>query len=283
MRNLKACLAATVVLAVVGWSSAVVACSEQTACVVEAGEYLIAMPEGNTTALRPAVVFVHGFGGSGPGVLRNTGMVKSFTDRGYAVIAPNGMPRPNGNGRSWSFHPEFSGGRDEIAFLTDVRDDAIARHNIDSEQVILAGFSIGGAMTAYLACTAPDRFSAYAPVGGNFWRPHPTRCAGPVRMLHTHGWSDGTVPLEGRVLRGQDSRDEDALIQGDVFHAMSVWRETNECFQLKPNSYETDGSFMIRTWTDCAPDSALEFALFPGGHIIPKGWADLTLDWFEAL
>lgn len=270
------------IFAGVGFASSAVACSAQTPCEVADGEYVITLPDDDAT-MRPAVVFVHGFGGSGPGVFRNTGMVRAFTDRGYAVIAPTGLQRPGANGGSWSFHPQLGQRRDEIAFLTSVRDDAIARHGIDPDRIILSGFSIGGSMTAYLACAAPDSFSAYAPVGGNFWRPHPTECAGPVRMLHTHGWTDGTVPLEGRVLRGEDSRDPAALMQGDVFHALSIWRETNQCFQLRADEFVTEGPFLIRKWTRCAPDSALEFALFPGGHVIPQGWADLTLDWFEGL
>jgi len=228
-------------------------------------------------------MFVHGFGGSGPGVLRNTGMVQAFTDRGYAVIAPSGLQRTNGNGGSWSFHPDRAQARDEIAFLTSVRDDAIAKHGLDPDHILLSGFSIGGSMTAYLACAAPDAFSAYAPLGGNFWRDHPEGCVGPVRMLHTHGWTDGTVPLEGRVLRGEDSRDPAALMQGDVFHALSIWRDANACYQLKPDSFATTGPFMIRSWTQCAQGSRLDFALFPGGHVIPNGWSGLVLDWYEAL
>ena len=40
--------------------------------------------------------------------------------------------------------------------------------------------------------------AAYAPVAGSFWRPHPDMeaCAGPVDLLHTHGWRDKTVPLD---------------------------------------------------------------------------------------
>ena len=269
-------------LSAIGFTPPALACSAQTACEVAEGEYVIALPEAGA-AMAPAVVFVHGFGGSGRGVLGKTDMVQAFTDRGYAVIAPTGLQRQGATGGSWSFHPERARRRDEIAFLTSVRDDAIARHGIDPDRIILAGFSIGGSMTAYLACAAPETFAAYSPVGGNFWRPHPTGCSGPVRMLHTHGWTDGTVPLEGRVLRGEDSRDPDALMQGDVFHAMSLWREANACYQLKPDSFVTEGPFLIRTWTNCAPGSALSFALFPGGHVIPQGWATLTMDWFEAL
>lgn len=258
------------------------ACSATTPCEVEGGTYVIELPEASE-APAPAVMFIHGYGGSGAGVLRNRGMVDAILARGYAVIAPSGLTMQGRNGGSWSFHPERPQRRDETAFLTTVRDDAIARHGLDAERVVLSGFSIGGSMTAYLACSTPDTFSAYAPLGGNFWRPHPESCAGPVRMLHTHGWRDGTVPLEGRVLRGEDSRDPDALMQGDVSHALAIWRAANECYQLKADRFETTGAFMRRAWDRCAPGSALEFALFPGGHVIPQGWAEMMLDWYEGL
>ena len=258
------------------------ACSDTTPCEVAGGTYVIELPD-TSEAPVPAVMFIHGYGGSGAGVLRNRGMVDAILARGYAVIAPSGLKMQGRNGGSWSFHPERPQRRDEIAFLTTVRDAATTRHGLDADRIVLSGFSIGGSMTAYLACATPNAFSAYAPLGGNFWRPHPESCAGPVRMLHTHGWRDGTVPLEGRVLRGEDSRDPDAIMQGDVFHALAIWREANECHHLKADRFAATGPFMRRAWDRCAPGSALEFALFPGGHVIPQGWADMMLDWYEAL
>lgn len=258
------------------------ACSRDTACAVGDRAYYAAMPDtGGEDA--PAVVYVHGFGGSGEGALRNTGMVDDFLERGYAVIAPDGTPRAGRNGRSWGFHPSSGRQSDEIAFLQAVRDDAIERFDLDPDRVILAGFSIGGSMTAYTACAAPDSFAAYAPLSGNFWRPHPAECAGPVQMLHTHGWTDGTVPLEGRVLNRVDRNRPDARAQGDIGYAMNLWRDTNQCAQYQARRFDTDSPFWQRSWTDCADGSALTFALFDGGHVIPRGWPDLVADWFEAL
>ncbi|MEM8592494.1 MAG: PHB depolymerase family esterase [Pseudomonadota bacterium] len=261
------------------------ACSTTMACSVDEGEYFMAMPKDATPDERhPAVVYLHGFGGSGSGVFRNTGMTSSFTDRGYVLAAPMGLLR-NGRARGWFFHPDRNGDRDEIAFLTAVRDDLVANHNVDPNRIILTGFSIGGSMTAYFACASPETFAAYTPLGGNFWRPHPEACEGPVRMFHTHGWRDGTVPLEGRYIRGQglDPDDPNAFVQGDIFQAMQIWREANGCVNLKADSFATTGDYMRRAWDRCTPGSALELAIFPGGHVIPQGWADLTLDWFEGL
>lgn len=258
------------------------ACSRDTACKVDERAYYVALPE-NTEQPTATVVFIHGWGGSGKGALRNSGMVSSFLERGWAVLAPDGVPREGRTGRSWGFHPNSGRQDDEIAHLTSVRDDAIARFGLDPERVVLAGFSIGGSMVAYTACLNPAAFAAYAPIGGNFWRPHPTECNGPVRMLHTHGWTDGTVPLEGRVVNGLPADDPKAFAQGDIFHALSVWRETNKCTHLKADRFVTEGHFWRRIWDRCAQDSALELAIYPGGHRIPQGWVDLVVDWFEEL
>ena len=259
------------------------ACSRDTACMVGDRAYFAALPEPSGSDPVPAVVYIHGWGGSGAGALRNSGMVSAFLDRGYAVIAPDGVPREGRPGRSWRFHPVTGQQEAEIEFLKDVREDAIERFDLDPERIILAGFSIGGSMTAYTACLAPESFSAFAPVGGNFWRPHPTECEGPVKMLHTHGWRDGTVPLEGRVVNGVPSDDPNAFTQGDIFHAMDIWRQTNGCIHLKADRFQTDGDYWRRAWDRCTEGSALEFALYPGGHSIPKGWPDLVVNWFESL
>ncbi|MEM0946396.1 MAG: PHB depolymerase family esterase [Pseudomonadota bacterium] len=240
------------------------------------GSYHIAVPEAPAGPV-PAIMFLHGAGGSGASSVRPGGMARVALERGYAVIGPNGMDRPGRFGTGWSFHPDRPKQRDEMAFLTGVRDDAASRFGIDRDRVILAGFSIGGSMASYIACTDPAAFAAFAPVAGSFWRPHPEDCAGAVRLLHTHGWRDRTVPLEGRPLGGG------RIYQGDVWHAMLVWRAENGCDGMRADTFETEGRYWIRRWDACTPGTALEFALHPGGHGIPQGWAAMTIDWFESL
>lgn len=244
-------------------------------CEVAGGTYHAVMPESVDTP--PAVIWLHGAGGTGAGAIRNTGMKNGILDRGYAFIAVDGLDRPGRFGTGWYFHPERPQERDEVAFLTAVADDASDRFGLDRDQIILSGFSVGGSMTSYFACQSPDTFDAYAPVAGSFWKPEPTECAGPVRLLHTHGWRDTTVPLEGRPLGGG------TIYQGDVWQAMQVWRAENSCAQLRPDSFEMTDAYWRRVWEDCAPGTALEFALHPGAHSIPPGWAAMTLDWYEAL
>lgn len=261
-------------------ASAGVACgATDTPCETALGSYLIALPDGAAPKDGyPALVFFHGAGGSGARTLNNTAMVTAFTAAGFAVIAPDGLPRPNSRfGPGWSFLPQRPAQRDEAAFTAGMIADSVIRHGVDADRVLMSGFSIGGSLVWYLACANPGIAAAYAPVGGAFWRPLPRDCAGPVRMLHTHGWRDRVVPLEGRPLRSGE------IYQGDVFAGLEVMRRTNDCTGLRADEFITDDRFWRRIWTECTPTSALEFALHTGGHAIPKGWAQMAIDWFSAL
>jgi polyhydroxybutyrate depolymerase len=243
-------------------------------CSLANGTYHIVLPDGAKGPV-PAILLIHGYGGEGLGTIRNKGMVNLMLGRGYAVIAPDGQPRDNGDGRTWDFHPDRPATRDEVAFLIAVADDAAATYGLDRDRMLLAGFSIGGSMTSYVACQAPDAFAAYAPVAGSFWLPQPTSCAGPVRLLHTHGKADQTVPLLGREIMP-------GFVQGNVFKAMETWRLTDGCPSAEADETVKLGIYTVQHWTDCQPGTDLQFALHEGGHSIPKGWAQMAVDWFEA-
>lgn len=243
-------------------------------CTIEDGTYTIMLPDADV-ANGNAVIYLHGFGGNGQGALRQSHVTSAFLDKGFAVIGPNGLPRAENRPNSWNFmrNPDA---RDETAFLGKVADHASAQFGLKRDRILLSGFSIGASMTHYVACNQPDLFAAYAPVAGSFWRPHPISCNGPVKLLHTHGWKDGTFPLEGRRIRP-------GFTQGDAFSTIHIWREANSCDQPRAKKFSESGQFMRRAWTECISNSALEFALFNGGHVVPAGWSDMVIKWFEDL
>lgn len=245
------------------------------ACEIDSGSYHAVLPADPEGA--PVVIWLHGAGSHGGAAIGNKALVQGFTERGYVVLAPTGFRSFGGaKGRSWNFYPGWEG-RDETVFLRDVLSDAGARFGLDTGRSLLSGFSAGGFMVTYLACQTPELFSAYAPVAGGFWRPHPQDCAGPVKLLHSHGWRDKTVPLEGRSLGGGRFQ------QGDIFEGMQLFRAANACVDEKPDSFPEGGTYLRRRWDNCAPGSALEMALFPGGHTVPADWPALAVDWFEGL
>ncbi len=241
--------------------SAKAACFKSAgACKIAGGSYHVAWPPGvPRDKTVPAVVALHSYKGSGLGLIKSGKMVKAILARGYAVITPEGI-----NG-SWQFR---GGGRDDVAFIRAVADDAAKRGNIARGRMMLAGFSVGGSMVAYVACRSPGAFKAYAPVSGNFWKPEPQSCAGPVNYLHTHGSTDTTMPIAGRSV-GQGMR------QANLLESMAKFARASGCDDADQKSATT------RRWTGCS--SSLRLVMHPGGHSVPRSWAGTALDWFAGL
>lgn len=246
-------------------------CGEQ-ACAVPLGTYHAALPErafGPEGTSGPVVLFFHGYGQSGAEVLRNPALVDPILRRGYVLLAPDGLPRAGRTERGWGGVP-----RDLPAFATQVLDDAGRRFRLDRRRVLVAGFSAGGGAAWDLACHAAREFAAFAPVAGGFRRRLPDDCQGPVKLLHTHGWQDLAVPLEG----APPDRDRQPT---DIFHALQRRALLDGCPESRATAFTTGPLYWTRRWTDCAPGAALQMILHPGHHEIPPWWPDLALDWFE--
>jgi polyhydroxybutyrate depolymerase len=176
-----------------------------TPCVIFGGTYHAIAPASDPKGI---VIFLHGGGGRGRSLLKS-GMAKAATKRDYVYVAPDGY-HPNSRFiRDWSVkanNSQFE--RDDVVFLADVLADVRKRFNVTTTPVLLSGFSRGGSMVWDVACQTPDFATAYAPIAGAFWDDLPTTCKAPVKLFHTHGWTDRTVPLEGRSFGGG------AVIQG---------------------------------------------------------------------
>ncbi|WP_108659355.1 alpha/beta hydrolase family esterase [Acuticoccus kandeliae] len=275
-RFAAAALVAVWLVAIAAAAPAAACGAREEACETPLGTYHVMAPAGTGGAPRPTFIYFHGAGGSGATIF-DADFAAALVARGYVVIAPNGLQRPDSRfGPGWFFRPESPGLRDELAFTREIIDDAVARHGVDRSRIILTGYSIGGSLVWYLACRDADLAALYTPYAGGFWRPIPTTCDGPIRMLHTHGWRDQTVPLEGRPLR------DGAIYQGDIFEGLARWREVNGCDLLRADQFETEGRYWRRRWTSCTAGD-LELALWPGGHTPPDAeWAGMAADWVEA-
>lgn len=245
-------------------------------CSVASGEYYVAVP---STPPGPqgyrVFIHLHGWSSSGKSVLSNKQFVEKITGRGYVLIAPNGLINPRGK-RDWSVSDgSIRPRRDEQAFVREAIADVQSRYRLDKNRILLTGFSRGGSMVWDIACQNPEAFAAYAPIAGGFWNPLPATCAGPVKLFHTHGWTDGTVPLEGRTLGSS------GMVQGDIFAGLGLWRTVNGCALPVPAKRSSEGESWTRNWTACSPGTDLRLTLHPGAHVIPTGWADAAIDWFE--
>ena len=106
------------------------------ACAVAGGGYHLLAPE---TPAKGLALFLHGYGGRSDAQISAAGVVGPLLARGYAVAAPQGMPRrPGDKGGAWNAFADPAR-RDDVAFLRRVIADARARLGIDGLPVLAAG------------------------------------------------------------------------------------------------------------------------------------------------
>ncbi|MGL4321687.1 MAG: alpha/beta hydrolase family esterase [Paracoccaceae bacterium] len=231
------------------FSFAAHACSRDSDCEIPLGTYRIAMPE-SVNGPVGAIVFAHGYRGTAAGAMKNGGLVRMATDRGLAFIALDAL------GGDWAL-PNAPGHaveeRDEMAYLDAVVADA-ARFGVDPQRVVITGFSAGGMFVWNAICDRGDTYGGYIPYSGTFWQGPPDTCAaGTQNIVHVHGDSDETVPLEGRAIG--DTR------QGSVPDTLAMYRADKgfagaEAMTVADMSCERAVS----------SGKHLDFCVFPGKH-----------------
>jgi len=241
------------------------ACGPNSDCNLGTRTYRLDMPV--TSNAPGAIIFAHGYRGSASRTMRNRGLRALARDLGVALVAvksyaldwriPGGPADPGTDGSI------------ELAYFDALIRD-LALKGIDTDRLLVAGFSAGGMMVWELACHRPDRFAGFAPIAGTFWAPVPRACSGQaVNMFHTHGLSDRIVPLEGRTIG--------ASRQGAVPDALDLLR--------KEGAYGPSRRFAARglacTGQGTSNGHVLEFCTHPGGHAfkteyLRRAWNRLT-------
>lgn len=233
-------------------------CGVDTDCRLDVPEsggeriYRIDKRDGQTGAF----VFAHGYRGSAAGVMRNRSLANAMAAQGFALVAPEA----DGN---WSLPngPRPLRFREEPYFDALVA-DLIERHGIAPDRIVMSGFSAGGMVTWNLACHRPDLFAGFVPISGTYWKAPPKSCPGGVpSIVHVHGTSDRTVPLDGRPIG--------STVQGKVSDALAH-------MQAK-GGYEGDERTTLGR-LDCSVRTSgegrvLELCLHPGGHTMPAEFA----------
>jgi polyhydroxybutyrate depolymerase len=245
------------------------------ACTTRNGHYRIRTPAGSGPW--PAVVYLYGSLGNSARQIQDESFVQAFVDRGYAVIVPVALDLRyvDGVGSGWELRNE--GGRkqrDDMAFIAEVLDDAEVRHRIDRSRVLITGMSRGGFLTWDIACHAPGLAAAYAPIAAGYLGDMPSRCAGPARLLHTHGRADEVVPIDNaRLWHSGGARME------PLGSALTKIARTGGC--ITPAAPREFQDYDLTTWQDCGPGASAGLLLHSGGHIVPLSWYSTVIDWFE--
>jgi polyhydroxybutyrate depolymerase len=241
--------------------------------------YLLARPPAAGPA-PPAVVFLHGTGGTAAWADAEAGWSTFAAREGFVLALPEGVPvdprKPPKfltNPPRWNDGSTTPGDRlhteaDDAGFLAAVVEDVLRRTGAAARRVCLSGFSNGAGMAFRFAAERADLVAAVAPVAGHCWvRAKPAR---PVPTLYLVGTADPLIPLHGGEVRspwgGTLSR------RPAVSETLARWAAANGCDQT-PRSATQDG---VRT--DVYPGPVELRAVFVEGlgHHWPGGRGQLN-------
>lgn len=234
-----------------------------------------------TTAL-PIVVNYHGTGGSPESIdAFSSTLSQKGNARGYLVVAPQALTGGSTAIR-WTV-PGFGTTPDDVAFTNAMLDKIAAEFCVDPKRQYATGFSSGGAMTTWIACSDSDRFAAVVPGGGvNLIDPSCQKA--PIPMYAYHGTKDDTAFFNGIDDQPATPNPATAAIIpffGSVELNMQAWAKGNGCqatfkdTQLAPDA-------VLRVWDGCTAPTQLLLAI-GGGHTFPGGTTRLTGPDAEAL
>jgi polyhydroxybutyrate depolymerase len=226
--------------------------------------YRVHVPEEATGRL-PMVLVLHGGGGNGEQVARQTRMSAAADEAGFVAVYPNGTGRTSllswnaGNCCSYA-HRE---GVDDVAFMSTLLDEVLAEYPVDPARVYATGMSNGAMMSYRLACELSDRIAGIAPVAGAL-NVTPCTPSGPVAVLAVHGTADQAVPYDGgpptRTMPGNET-----WTNTSVADSIGFWAAHNGC---QPPTERRDGPVTVATYDGC---DVVLYTVEDGGHTWPGG------------
>ena len=212
--------------------------------------YLLYIPDATSEGPRPLVVNIHGFGSNAAQQVAYTGIESAADRHGFVVVSPNATGTP----------PRFDLiGMGDVTFIGDAIDDASEVTCIDEARVYATGMSNGGALSSVLACRAPKRFAAIAPVAAVIYVAPFCTSTPPVPIMAFMGDADPVVPFAG----GRVNCCGNPNI-GSAPDAMAAWSTHNGC---DPASQDEDLATDVvrRSWSGCDDGADTVFHIIEGG------------------
>ena len=154
-------------------------------------KYVLFVPRSyDGTIAFPAILFLHGAGARGSDGRRHlsNGLARAIGQRNedfpFIVIFPQAR-----EDESWT--AESAGGKRALAIVDQVQSE----YRVDPNRLSLTGLSMGGEGTWSLAASAPDRWSAIAPICHG-WKTSMAAHLKEVPCWCFHGDADKVIPVE---------------------------------------------------------------------------------------
>jgi polyhydroxybutyrate depolymerase len=234
----------------------------------------------------PAVIVLHGAGGTGAGTRGETGWNAEADREGLIVAYPDGTradmnarPRFLLNPQTWN---DFSGrgnsGRrnaDDIGFISALIDHLESAYAADPDRIYVTGFSNGASMTWAVGVKLSDRVAAIAPVSGHLWIKNATLKA-PLPALFIIGTADPLNPIAGGDVKLPWGITQ---YHPPVAQSLDEWRRLDGCAGDAKTLSDAGGVKEVE-WSKCPRGGVLEYVTIDGmGHVWPGGHSRLPEKW----
>lgn len=220
----------------------------------------------------PLIVLLHGFSATGGMQDLYLGLSARSTSHGFVAVVPEGTKDKVGQ-QFWNATAaccNFANIQvDDVAYITSLIDEAIAKLRVDPERVYLVGHSNGAFMALRMACERADRITAVASLAGAM-NIDPSKCqpSRPVSVLHIHGTLDNVILFAGGALFGNDYPGAETTV--------ADWVKLDQCppapakqsaasFEDLLLGEETDQTL----WQPCGQGTQVEFWKINGALHVP--------------
>lgn len=242
----------------------------------------------DVTAPAPLVVLLHGYRSNAEQQDGYLGVSAQAAGRGLYVLLPDGTEGPGGN-RFWDATGaccNFTGTPvDDVGYLAELIEEAIAARPIDPDRVYVFGHSNGGFMAYQLACGRADLVTAIAVLAGAD-RDDEAACepSEPVSVLHLHGDADTVIDYDGgRITEPYPSAPE----------SVRRWAERDGCTGALSEDRRVDlvadlvgEETAVAAYGGCPDGVEVELATIEAGSHVPAFDQDHVgtdvLDWLLA-
>lgn len=216
----------------------------------------------------PAVIVLHGRGGTPSQVMDDGGWNQLADQAGFVAVYPaavGDLPRWNALWNRGGKHGVEVFPADDPSFLRALIQRLPALYRIDPRRIYLCGYSNGGELSATMAGHSPDLLAGVglvaSTVGGREGSPPRTAPVPvpPVPILHIQGEEDPSMPYRGGGPRDLLSSAESALFWARAYGAPD-----------RPSRIESLAGARRETWQGHGPRAVSCLISIPGwGHEWP--------------
>jgi polyhydroxybutyrate depolymerase len=237
----------------------------------------------------PLVIVLHGYTGTGRGIVDFLRLAPAAAARGYVYAAPDGTMDGSGN-RFWNatdaccdFH---AAGVDDVAYLAGLIAEIRAELAIDPKRIAFVGHSNGGFMSYRMACDEAGLVAAIVSLSGATFE-DPSDCAPtePVSVVQVHGTADDTIRYEGGEIDGVAYPGAPTTAESWATYDGCGMTSTRLSAQVDVDATLMDGGdpaeASVDLWSGCRSGTSVELWTFPmGGHVplVSPAFADAVFD-----